>query len=30
MSIDKTLYLDVGIEQIKVLDLVSGKMINIK
>lgn len=30
MSIDKTLYLDVGIEQIKVLDLVPGIMTNIK
>lgn len=30
MSIDKTLYLDVEIEQIKVLDLVPGKMTNIK
>lgn len=30
MSIDKTLYLNVGIEQIKVLDLVPGKMINVK
>lgn len=30
MSIDKTLYLDVGIEHIKVLDLVPGKKTNIK
>lgn len=30
MSIDKILYLDVEIEQIKVLDLVPGKMTNFK